>query len=84
MKALKVMVESNVALCSGGLERTDDASDFAFISPEDAAKNVKFLETHVESWLAVLFNVFSSMEADNRGMVGDVISVWASIADRKV
>jgi ribosomal RNA-processing protein 12 len=50
----------------------------------DSAKNVKFLETYIESWLAVLFNVFSSMERDNRGMVGDVISVWASIADRKV
>ena len=54
------------------------------LSPEEAAENVAFLKTQVESWLAVLFNVFSSAGKDGQGMVGDVISAWLSIADDKV
>lgn len=54
------------------------------ISSEDAEKNVAFLRTQAESWLAVFFNVFSSVGRDGRGMVGDVISSWAAIAGEVV
>lgn len=54
------------------------------ISPEDAARNVAFLRTQAESWLAVFFNVFGSVGRDGRGMVGDVISAWAAIAGEQV
>lgn len=81
LRALKVLVESNVALASqNGVDSPlDDA-----ISPSKAAQNIAFLRTQAESWLAVFFNVFGSVGRDARGMVGDVISVWASIAGEDV
>ncbi|KAF5380415.1 hypothetical protein D9615_004614 [Tricholomella constricta] len=77
LKGLKVMVESNVALASpkDGETPSPDA-----ISPSEASDNVAVLRTQAESWLAVFFNVFGSVGRDSRGMVGDVISAWASIA----
>lgn len=54
------------------------------ISADEAAQNVTFLRSQAESWLAVLFNVFGSVNRDSRGMVGDVISVWAGIAGDQV
>ncbi|KAI0930205.1 hypothetical protein AcV5_006982 [Taiwanofungus camphoratus] len=79
LKALKVMVDSNVALASGETAKLPDSIPDA-ISPEAAESNVTFLRSQAESWLAVLFNVYSSIGRDSRGMVGDVISAWASIA----
>ena len=69
LKALKVIVDSNV-----------NPSLTDAISPEDIEKNVAFLRTQAESWLAVFFNVFSNVGRDARGVVGDVISSWAAIA----
>lgn len=54
------------------------------ISADAAAQNLEFLRGQAESWLAVLFNVFGSVSRDARGMVGDVISAWASIAGEQV
>ncbi|KAF9469880.1 ribosomal RNA-processing protein 12 [Collybia nuda] len=76
LKALKVMVDSNVAI---SLLR-ENASNPETITPTEAAENLAFLRTQVESWLAVLFNVFGSVGRDGRGMVGEVISVWVAIA----
>ncbi|KAJ7647107.1 armadillo-type protein [Roridomyces roridus] len=78
LKALKIMVESNVAVASG-------AQDTAPINPNSlsaaqAAENIAYLRTQAESWLAVLFNVFGSVGRDSRGSVGEVITVWAAIA----
>lgn len=84
LKALKVMVESNVALSSSTDNQVFNWPTFDHISPQEAAKNVAFLRTQAESWLAVLFNVFGSVGRDGRGTVGDVISVWASIAPEQV
>lgn len=84
LKALKVMVESNVALST-----PTDTEDSSYkltskISKEEATANLAFLRTQAESWLAVLFNVFSSVNKNSRGMVSDVISVWASITGQQV
>lgn len=54
------------------------------ISQSAAQTNVAFLRTQVESWLAVLFNVFGSVGRDSQGPVGDVISAWLAIAEGKV
>lgn len=51
------------------------------ITCEEAVQNVAFLKTQVESWFAIFFNVFGSVERETRGFVGDVITVWANIAD---
>ncbi|CDO72515.1 hypothetical protein BN946_scf184980.g56 [Trametes cinnabarina] len=83
LRALKVMVDSNVALASGDPDKiaklplTVRADP---ISEEEAQANVAFLRTQAESWLAVLFNVFTSAGRDNQHVVGDVISAWIAIA----
>ncbi|EKM54256.1 uncharacterized protein PHACADRAFT_257981 [Phanerochaete carnosa HHB-10118-sp] len=86
LKALKVMVDSNVALASGDellLVKLPEAARASPISQSVAMKNVAFLRTQVESWLAVFFNVFSSVGRDSQGPVGDVISAWLAIAEGK-
>ncbi|KAI0088037.1 NUC173-domain-containing protein [Irpex rosettiformis] len=86
LKALRVLVESNIALASGDeeqLKKLPEAARDAPISRKEATANIAFLQTQVESWLAVLFNVFSSSGRDAQGAVADVITVWVSIADAK-
>ena len=81
------MVESNVALASEDMDQMAKLPETVradAISAAQAQENVAFLRTQAESWLAVLFNVFSSVGRDNQNMVGDVISAWIAIADAKV
>ncbi|KAJ7072103.1 armadillo-type protein [Mycena amicta] len=81
LKALKVIVDSNTAVASG---TTDPApTNPSGLTPTQASENVAYLRTQAESWLAVLFNVFGSVGRDNRGVVGDAISVWARVAGEK-
>ena len=75
------MVDSNVALTS---PTTDQVVTHHTLTPSEAASNIEYLRTQAESWLAVLFNVFGSIGRDGQGMVGDVISSWASIAGEQV
>jgi ribosomal RNA-processing protein 12 len=84
LKALKVMVESNVVLTTPTSTEDGSFRPSSKISKEEATANLAFLRTQAESWLAVLFNVFSSVNKNSRGMVGDVISVWASITEQQV
>ncbi|PPQ62932.1 hypothetical protein CVT24_006172 [Panaeolus cyanescens] len=74
LKALRVLVESNT-----------NAAEIAAnqLTEDEAAENVKYLQTQAESWLAVLFNVYGTVGRDSRNMVGDVITTWASIANEK-
>ncbi|KAI0630149.1 NUC173-domain-containing protein [Trametes polyzona] len=86
LRALKIMVDSNVALASGDPDKIAKLPETVradAISEEEAQANVAFLRTQAESWLAVLFNVFGSVGRDNQGMVGDVVSAWIAIADPK-
>ncbi|KAG5648632.1 hypothetical protein DXG03_003243 [Asterophora parasitica] len=77
LKGLKLLVESNVALASPNDGETPNTDT---VSPSEAAANVAVLRSQAESWLAVFFNVFGSVGRDSRGSIGDVISVWSSIA----
>ncbi|KAJ7680501.1 armadillo-type protein [Mycena polygramma] len=78
LRALKVMVDSNVAVASGAVDPTP--INPSGLSPGEAAENVAYLRTQGESWLAVLFNVFGSVGRDSRGIVGEVITAWAAIS----
>ncbi|CAK5265693.1 unnamed protein product [Mycena citricolor] len=83
LRALKVLVESNIAIAA-----SDDASETAptnpsNLTPAQAQANLEHLRTQAESWMAVLFNVFSTVPRDNRNSVGDVISAWAGVAGEK-
>ena len=84
LRALRTLVESNLAIAAGSLDKLPETVRADVISSEDAENNVQFLRGQAESWLAVLFNVFSSVGRDSQGMVGDVISVWAGIANEQV
>ncbi|KAF8554190.1 NUC173-domain-containing protein [Imleria badia] len=80
LKGLKSLVESALAVSQTDPESSTETSGTS-ITCEEANQNVAFLKTQAESWFAVLFNVFGSVERESRGFVGDVISVWANIAD---
>ena len=87
LRALKVLVNSNVAFASQDpllLDKIPLGVRADGISQKQAAKNVDFLRNQAESWLAVLFNVFGSVNREDRGMVGEVISAWMSIAGDSV
>jgi ribosomal RNA-processing protein 12 len=76
------MVDLNAALA---ISIDEDAAALSkTLSQEDAHENLAYLRTQVESWLAVLFNVYGSVNRDSRALIGDVINSWASIADDKV
>lgn len=83
LRALNVIVDSNVAIASQDpslLEKLPSVVRADSITQEQAAKNVDFLRSQAESWLAVLFNVFGSVDRDVRGVVGEVITAWLGIA----
>lgn len=77
------MVDSNVSLASKDNEN-EKLSRIEHISRTAAQENVSFLRTQVDSWLAVLFNVFGTVDREDRGKIGDVIRVWAGIAKQEV
>lgn len=80
-------MDSNVSLASEGGESEKPSftlSHVEHISRPATRENVAFLKTQAESWLAVLFNVFGTVERDDRGKIGDVIRVWAGIAEPEV
>jgi len=81
------MVDSNVTLASEDSESEKSpltSSHIEHISQSAAQENVAFLKTQADSWLAILFNVFGTVERDDRGKIGDVIKVWAGIAKPEV
>lgn len=80
LRGLKVVVQSHQAL----LTESSGGELGSPISPEKLQKNVEYLNTQAKSWLAVLFNVFSNVERESRGLVGEVISAWAGIANEPV
>lgn len=87
LKALKVLVDSHVAIASGDPMLMAKLPEIVRADPipqSVAAENVAFLRTQVESWLAVFFNVFSTVGQSGQAAVSDVISSWAAIADEKV
>ena len=81
------MVDSNLSLASEGGASEKSPSrppNVGHISRSAAQENVAFLKTQVDSWLAVLFNVFGTVERDDREKVGAVIRAWAGIAKPEV
>jgi len=81
------MVDSNVSLASEDSESGELSSrppHTEHISRSAAQENLAFLKAQADSWLAVLFNVFGTVERDDRGKIGDVIRVWAGIAKPEV
>ncbi|KAG0698148.1 armadillo-type protein [Suillus ampliporus] len=84
LRGLKALIESNKSIASQiDTDMSESSRSDNAITPEQASQNLVFLKTQVESWFAVFFNVFGSVDRDNRGMVGDVIGVWAGLAEKQ-
>lgn len=81
LKALKVMVDANLTVSTATAE---DITPLERLTQQEAHDNLEFLRTQAESWLAVLFNVYGSVGRDFRGMIGEVITSWATIAGEQV
>ena len=47
---------------------------------EERKKNLIYLRGQTKNWLAVLFNVFASVERGEHAQVGEGIGVWAGVA----
>jgi hypothetical protein len=70
-------------LSSSGATSEELLANFG-VDQQDAAQSVAYLKGFAGEMLAVLFNVFSSVAREQRGMVGDVIGQWLSIMTEKV
>ncbi|KAG8730773.1 hypothetical protein FRC11_005860 [Ceratobasidium sp. 423] len=60
-----------------------DEIHYNYAERSRAEENLKFLASLAGNMLSVLFNVFSSVESNDRGLVGEVISLWLGLADAK-
>jgi hypothetical protein len=79
-----LLAGSNFAGDQTDRNRSRKNEEAPLISEEEARKNIEYLNKQAKSWLAVLFNVFTGMDKDARGTVGEVISAWAGIANEPV
>lgn len=71
LRALRNVVESQTQAQTEG-ERDESEN-------EERKKNLGYLRGQAKNWLAVLFNVYASVERGERAQVGEVIGVWAGV-----
>lgn len=71
LRALRNVVESQMQAHTEG-EKDESET-------EERKKNLGYLRGQAKNWLAVLFNVFASVERGER-QIGEVIGVWAGVA----
>ena len=72
LRALRNVVESQTQVQNQGEENESEK--------EESKENLRYLRGQAKNWLAVLFNVFASVERGERAQVGEVIGVWAGVA----
>jgi ribosomal RNA-processing protein 12 len=73
LRALRNVVESQT-------QAQDNQGEENESEKEERKKNLGYLRGQAKNWLAVLFNVFASVERGERAQVGEVIGVWAGVA----
>ncbi len=83
LRALSTLITSHQTLSRSAAPSEELLAGFG-IDQQDAAQNITFLRDLASEMLAVLFNVFSSVPREQRGMVGDVVALWMSIMGEKV
>lgn len=82
-QALQLLVEKNRALSTS--EKTDDDIRKEYrLTKQDAIENLQYLSNFSVNYLAVFFNVFSTIPPAYRGFLADVIKVYLSIASSEV
>jgi ribosomal RNA-processing protein 12 len=83
LRALSTLVTSMQTLSRSSAPSEELLASFG-VDQADAEQSVAYLKGFAGEMLAVLFNVFSSVAREQRGMVGDVIGQWLSIMTEKV
>ncbi|KAG8934740.1 hypothetical protein FRC02_009321 [Tulasnella sp. 418] len=82
LRAFQALLRSTTSLASSATPSAEMSQSFG-IDKAQAQKHLAFIKSIAGNMLSVLFNVFGSVPSDGRGMVGDVISGWLSIAEPK-
>ncbi|KAF8318020.1 NUC173-domain-containing protein [Clavulina sp. PMI_390] len=86
LQGLRTLLVVNLTLSQSLTSGMDDDSELsqmqeqAFgVSKEQAQENVTFLKSVSGNMISVLFNVFSSVASEERGLVGEVVKVWMGV-----
>jgi len=72
LRVLRNVVEPQTQVQNQGEENESEK--------EESKENLRYLRGQAKNWLAVLFNVFASVERGERAQVGEVVGVWAGVA----
>ena len=72
LRALRNVVEPQTQVQNQGGENES--------KKEESKENLRYLRGQAKNWLAVLFNVFASVERGGRAQVGEVVGVWTGVA----
>lgn len=83
LQGLRTLLTTNVTLSSSSAPPGSLSESFG-ISQEEAQENVKFLQGISGNMISVLFNVFSTVPTEERGLVGEVVKAWMGVLPSKV
>ena len=84
LRGLRNLVEKNLTLCKSAGPEDEISKTFNGLNQHEAKLNVEYLSQLAANLLSVLFNLFSTVPKESRGMVGEVISDYLLIASDKV
>lgn len=83
LQGLRTLLQINLTLSQSSAPPESLTESFG-ISQEQAKENLEFLKSVSGNMISVLFNVFSSVASEERGLVGEVVKIWMSILPQKV
>jgi ribosomal RNA-processing protein 12 len=83
LKALSNLVTSTQTVLASATASEELLKQFG-VDQAGASTNLDYLKTLAKDMVSVLLNVFSKLPREQRGMVGDVIGLWAGIMTQDV
>ena len=83
LKALSNVITSTQTILASTTEPEELLKQFG-VDQAAAARNLDYLKAQAKDMVAVLLNVFSKLPREQRGLVGDVIGLWAGIMSPEV
>ena len=78
LKALSNLITSTQTILASTTASAELLKQFG-VDQAAASTNLAYLKTLAKDMVSVLLNVFSKLPREQRGMVGDVIGLWAGI-----
>ncbi|TIB12132.1 hypothetical protein E3P92_02685 [Wallemia ichthyophaga] len=83
LKGLRNLIEKNVSLQKSQGPTEELKKAFNGMGQEEATVNINYLKTIAPNLLSVLFDLFGTVSRESRGMVGEVIADYLTIASEK-